>query len=109
LDLQDKDTQSLSKRQKKVAELLMTGKFSAADISVALHFSDPRGHIRNLRNKGINVADEWIKSEDVRFKRYWITSENEPEVSDAKSVGEILEENFPYLLNLYKLKNYGKK
>jgi hypothetical protein len=101
LEMHNKDTK-LSRRQKKVAELLITGKYSAADISIALHYSDPRSYIRELREKGINVLDEWIKSDDVRFKRYWITPEKKPEVSDAKSIGEILEENFGYLLNFKK-------
>jgi hypothetical protein len=90
-----KDIPKLSKRQKKVAKLLLTGKYSAADITIALHYSDPRSYIRELRDKGINVQDEWVSHEDVRFKRYWIPQIN----PDVKSVGEILEENFSHLLN----------
>lgn len=67
-----KDTAKLSKRQRKVAELLRSRKCSAADISVALHYSDPRSYIRELRDKGINVLDEWVSKDDVRYKRYWI-------------------------------------
>ena len=107
--LQCKGINNLSKRQKKVAELLSSGKFSAADISVELHYCDPRSHIRYLRHKGINVLDEWIKKDDVRFKRYWLKSETEPDVSDAKSVKEIIEEKFDYLLKHTKSESYGRK
>jgi|CZCB01.1.fsa_nt_gi hypothetical protein len=75
LVMQNKDTENLSNRQRKVAKLLSTGKYSAADISIVLHFSDPRSYIRELQNKDLNVEDEWITYEDVRFKRYWITPE----------------------------------
>ena len=70
-----KDKENLSNRQRKVAKLLSTGKYSAADISIELHFSDPRSYIRELRNKGLNIEDEWVTYEGVRFKRYWITPE----------------------------------
>jgi len=75
LVMQNKDTENLSNRQRKVVKLLSTGKYSAADISIELHFSDPRSYIRELRNKGLNIEDEWVTYEGVRFKRYWITPE----------------------------------
>lgn len=47
--------------------------YSAADISKALHLSDPRSHIRELRNKGFAISDEWRKSEyGSRYKVYFI-------------------------------------
>lgn len=104
LEILDKDIPKLSNRQKKVAELLLNGKYSAADISIALHYSDPRSYIRELRDKGINVQDEWIKVDDVRFKRYWIPKTHIP---DVQTVGQILEENFSYLLN--KSECYGRE
>ena len=60
--------------QKRVLSLLQRGeKLSAADITVALHVSDPRSHIRDLRAKGIEISDEWVKAEHGgRFKRYFI-------------------------------------
>lgn len=67
-----KDNQKLSKRQKKVYDLLRTGKHSVTDITIKLGYSDPRGHIRNLKAKGINIKDEWIIKDDVRYKLYWI-------------------------------------
>lgn len=73
-----KDTKkSLSFHQHRVYNLLQTGgKYSAADISVALRLSDPRSCIRDLRAKGIDILDEWVPSEHgSRFKRYYIRKE----------------------------------
>lgn len=69
---QNKDNINLSKRQRKVFDLLCTGWYSAADISIALHYADPRSYIRELRDKGINVLDEWIEGDETRYKRYTI-------------------------------------
>lgn len=67
----------LSNRQTKVLNLLKSRKCSAADISIALHYSDPRSYIRELREKNINVLDEWVSLNDVRFKRYWVQDEED--------------------------------
>ncbi len=71
-----KDTPKLSNRQKKVYTLLKSEKLSAADITIALGFCDPRSYIKTLRDKGIVVRDEWIKKDDVRYKRYWVETDN---------------------------------
>lgn len=56
--------------------LLQGGRHSVADISAALRLSDPRSHIRNLRNKGVPISDVWVKAEHGgRFKRYFIRKE----------------------------------
>lgn len=56
--------------------MLLRCKCSAGDISAAYRISDPRGHIRDLRGKGITILDEWCTGLDgVRFKRYWIEKE----------------------------------
>lgn len=69
----DKIIESCTIRQKNICHFLRHGKFSAADISRRLGYADPRGHIRNIRKKGITICDEWIKCEDgTRFKRYFI-------------------------------------
>lgn len=67
-----KDKPKLSKRQRKVKELLSQRKCSAADISIQLGYSDPRSYVRELREKGIVVLDEWEEKADTRFKRYFI-------------------------------------
>lgn len=71
-DGQGKDNINLSKRQRKVYNLLCTGWYSAAGVSIALGYSDPRSYIRELREKGVNVLDEWIEDEETRYKRYTI-------------------------------------
>ncbi|MFV0392072.1 MAG: hypothetical protein ACK5KP_09360 [Paludibacteraceae bacterium] len=70
--LLNKGNNKLSKRQKKVFDLLKSGKHSATEISIKLYYSDPRSYIKILREKGIEIHDEWIEKGDVRFKRYWI-------------------------------------
>ena len=71
-----KNSGKAPKIQSKVYAMLLTGKCSVGDISAALHIADPRGHIRDLRAKGINIVDEWIKGADgVLYKRYWIEKE----------------------------------
>lgn len=92
---QDKVTQHLSKRQKKVFDLLLTGKQSAADITIQLGYSDPRSYVRELREKGINVQDEWLQREDVRFKRYWINETPlKSKVNNIHTVGEVMQSSF---------------
>jgi len=79
----------LSKRQKKVFDLLCTGKQSVTDITIALGYGDPRSYIRDIREKGITVNDEWIEKGESRYKVYWI--ESEIRSCEALSVGEILD------------------
>ncbi len=56
--------------------LLQGGRHSVADISAALRLSDPRALIRDLRHKGLEISDEWIKAEHGgRFKRYFVRKE----------------------------------
>lgn len=92
---QGKDIKQLSKRQKKVFDLLCTGKQSAADITIQLGYSDPRSYVRELREKDINVQDEWIQREDVRFKRYWINETPlKSKVNNIHTVGEVMQSSF---------------
>lgn len=49
------------------------GKLTAADISIITHCSDPRTHIRNLRNRGVQILDEWRATEyGTRYKVYYL-------------------------------------
>lgn len=70
----DKVTESLPRLQRLVYGLFARGgKYSAADISISLHLSDPRGHIAELRTKGIAILDEWRTSEHgTRYKVYYL-------------------------------------
>ena len=63
--------------QRRVLNLLSDGvPRSAADISIELHMSDPRSTIRELRAKGVLIADVWCNScHGGRFKRYFIRKE----------------------------------
>jgi hypothetical protein len=79
----------LSNRQKKVFDLLCTGRQSVTDITIALGFGDPRSYIRDIRDKGITVNDEWIEKGEVRYKVYWI--ESEIRSCETMPLGEILD------------------
>lgn len=64
--------------QKCVYDLLQRGgKYSAADISKRIGLSDPRGHIRDLRHKGIDIRDEKRKGVNGGiYKVYYIHKED---------------------------------
>lgn len=94
-ECESKDRIKLSKRQKKVYALLLTGEHSAADISIALGYSDPRSYIRELRNKNINVLDRWIEKGDVRYKIYWVPQKTN--IQDIQTVGEVIQSDFKNL------------
>lgn len=85
---------TLSKRQRKVYDLLCTGKHSATDITIKLGYSDPRSYIRTIRSKGITLKDEWIDRGDVRYKVYWIAP-TMPQKPIEKSVQPNFEGLFP--------------
>lgn len=61
----------LSRREQKVYNELKKGKRTVTQITIKLGYSDPRGYVRTLRKKGVFVFDEWIRKDDIRFKRYW--------------------------------------
>lgn len=49
------------------------GKHSVSDIMNRLFIGDPRSAIRTLRNRSINIKDEWVSSVNGgKYKRYWI-------------------------------------
>lgn len=63
-----------SYHQQRIYNLLSDGiPRSAADITISLRLSDPRSVIRDLRHKGVPIADEWCEGvHGGRFKRYFI-------------------------------------
>lgn len=65
---------NLSYHQQRIYNLLSDGiPRSAADITISLRLSDPRSVIRDLRHKGVPIADEWCEGvHGGRFKRYFI-------------------------------------
>lgn len=99
---ESKDIVKLSKRQKKVYDLLCTGKHSVTDITIALGYGDPRSYIRDIREKGITVNDEWVEKQDVRYKLYYITPQK-TNIQDIQTVGEIIQSDFK---NLFERNHY---
>lgn len=99
---ESKDRIKLSKRQKKVYDLLLTGKYSVTDITIALGYGDPRSYIRDIREKGITVNDEWVEKQDVRYKLYYITPQK-TNIQDIQTVGEIIQSDFK---NLFERNHY---
>ena len=66
--------QSFTPRQQKLYDFLSQGgKYSVMDIANALYIGDPRSAIRDLRNKGVNVCDEWKNGVEGKYKLYFIT------------------------------------
>ena len=63
---------TLTNREKIIFDLLISGVRSVTELTISTGFSDPRGYIRILRNKGINVADYWVDGKETRFKHYFI-------------------------------------
>lgn len=64
----------LTRQQISLLNLLQDGiRHSVVDIANKCFIGDPRSSIRDLRNNGIDVKDEWVKSSNGgRYKRYWI-------------------------------------
>lgn len=64
----------MNQKQARVITLLSSGsRYSVIDIAIRLHIGDPRSVIRNIRNMGIEICDEWVEGTNgTRYKRYWI-------------------------------------
>lgn len=77
----DEKKDKITARQKNVENLLREGKHSATDITIKLRYADPRSYIRYLRDKGVNVRDEWVQKKDTRYKIYWIEPKQESPVA----------------------------
>ena len=60
----------------RVYSALLSGPCSVIDLMLKCRVSDPRGHIRTLRNHGITIYDTWKTSENGRFKIYFIKKSN---------------------------------
>lgn len=71
----------IARVQGRVLAVLKSGeRLTALQIGSRAHVTDPRGHIARLRDKGIAIADTWIKSPEwgTRCKVYYlIESEND--------------------------------
>lgn len=103
-NIHSKGTKKLSIPQQRVFDLLLTGRYTAREITIKTGYFDPRNIIRRLKKKGIQVEERWYKRVQTgeRFKRFTIIPPRpeQPERtndSGPKSVGEILDEHFPHL------------
>lgn len=92
---ESKDIVKLSKRQKKVFKLLLTGKYSVTDITIKLGYADPRSYVRSLRDKGITINDQWVEKGDVRYKIYWVPQKTNNQ--EIQTVGEVIQSDFKNL------------
>ncbi|MBP5486339.1 MAG: hypothetical protein J6Y06_01710 [Bacteroidales bacterium] len=66
---------SIARVQGRVLAVLKSGeRLTALQIAKRACVTDPRGHIAALRNKGIVIADAWIKSPEwgTRCKEYYL-------------------------------------
>ena len=90
-----KDIKQLSKRQRKVFDLLLSGKHTVTQMTIKTGYSDIRSYIKEIRDKNIPVQDEWVQKDDIRFKRYWIPAEPpHSNIESVNTVGEVIKENF---------------
>lgn len=74
--MERKQERPLTPKRRRVLEILASGKYSAADITLMSYLSDPRSYIRHLRDKGYNIADEWRRNSDGdgRYKVYYLST-----------------------------------
>lgn len=101
---------NLSKREKKVLELLISGKHSVTDITIKTGYSDPRHYFRALKKKGIPIKGEWVNpSKGVKYKLHWlgqITPEPQhANIENIHTVGEIIQRDFK---NLFERNHYDQ-
>lgn len=97
-----KHTKKLSIPQQRVFDLLLTGSYTAREISIRTGYFDPRNIIRRLKKKGIQVEERWYKRVQTgeRFKRFTILPEQPERTNDSdgpKSIREIMDQHFTHL------------
>ena len=99
-----KHTKKLSIPQQRVFDLLLTGRYTAREITIKTGYFDPRNIIRRLKKKGIQVDERWYKRVETgeRFKRFTIIPPKpEPERTNdsdgPKSIREIMDQHFTHL------------
>lgn len=104
-NIHNKGTKKLSIPQQRVFDLLLTGSYTAREITIRTGYFDPRNIIRRLKKKGIQVEERWYKRVKTgeRFKRFTIIPPraDQPERTNdgdgPKSIREILDQHFTYL------------
>ena len=64
--------------QRKIYELfLQGGRYSVVELTTILKISDPRSHIRHIRNAGIPISDYWEKTTFSKYKVYFLHKDGE--------------------------------
>lgn len=103
-NIHSKGTKKLSIPQQRVFDLLLTGRYTAREITIKTGYFDPRNIIRRLKKKGIQVEERWYKRVQTgeRFKRFTIIPPRpeQPERtndSGPKSIREIMDHHFSHL------------
>jgi hypothetical protein len=99
---ESKHTKKLSIPQQRVFDLLLTGSYTAREITIKTGYFDPRNIIRRLKKKGIQVEEKWLRRVKTgeRFKRFTILPEQPERTNESdgpKSIREILDQHFAYL------------
>ena len=65
-------SKATQKRMRAIKLLSDGNKYTVMQIAFACNIGDPRSVIRNIRDLGIEVKDEWVEADESRYKRYWI-------------------------------------
>jgi hypothetical protein len=61
-----------NQKQQKLYELFLPReRYTIVQLSDLLRISDPRSHIRFLRNAGIPISDFWIRTPQIKYKVYF--------------------------------------
>ncbi len=101
-NIHSKGTKKLSIPQQRVFDLLLTGRYTAREITIKTGYFDPRNIIRRLKKKGIQVEEKWLRRVKTgeRFKRFTILPEQPERTNDSdgpKSIREIMDHHFSHL------------
>lgn len=100
-----KHTKKLSIPQQRVFDLLLTGSYTAREISIRTGYFDTRSIIRRIKKKGIQVEERWYRRVETgeRFKRFTIIPpraeqpERTKDTNGPKSIRSIMDEHFNHL------------
>lgn len=100
-NIRPEDSAKLSDPQKLVYKFLLTGWFTAREISIRTGYFDTRSIIRRIKKKGITVLERWYRRQNgEKFKKFTILPPKpvEPEnTSGPKSIREIMDQHFTHL------------
>ena len=100
-NIRPEDSAKLSDPQKLVYKFLLTGWFTAREISIRTGYFDTRSIIRRIKKKGITVLERWYRRQNgEKFKKFTILPPKpvEPEnTSGPKSIREIMDQHFKHL------------